>query len=573
MVAVESSAGMRLRVGGQPGTLVAISLCLITSLYPYAVFGAGVLPSIGARASRLEALRPRDVPDDRALEQAGARIGVISVDPRNIFDLDLPEENTSLFRIANRLHIQTKAQTIRTLLLFRSGELYKASLLAESERILRATRFLQDARIRPTAWHDGQVDIEVSTIDVWTLDPGISFGRAGGRNTSGFDLEELNLLGLGKQIELSFKSNVDRHSTTLTYTDQQLFGSWWATEALFSQNSDGRARAFSLERPFYSLVTPWAAGFSGRDETRVDSLYDRGEIADRFHTHQRFARLYGGIASAMENGWTRRLSGGWQYDDLEFSAAPDFDSPFVPGSRRLSYPWLGFELLQDDYRKTSNRDLIERTEDFSLGWHVYAQIGYATRTFGADRSAVIEHLTLSHGIERGPHMVLLDVQADTRDESGRFLNSLAIANARYYFRSSAHSLLFIGATGQFGSRLDQDRQILLGGDNGLRGYPLRYQAGQGLWLFTAEQRFYTNWYPFRLFNVGAAVFYDMGRTWGPDPVAARSLGLLRDAGFGLRFGNNRSALGNVLHVDIAFPLDRDRSIRAVQFIVETRRGF
>ena len=32
----------------------------------------------------------------------------------------------------------------------------------------------------PVAWHDGQVDIEVSTRDVWTLNPGFAFGRHGG---------------------------------------------------------------------------------------------------------------------------------------------------------------------------------------------------------------------------------------------------------------------------------------------------------------------------------------------------------------------------------------------------------
>jgi len=31
-------------------------------------------------------------------------------------------------------------------------------------------------------------------------------------------------------------------------------------------------------------------------------------------------------------------------------------------------------------------------------------------------------------------------------------------------------------------------------------------------LLTVEQRFYTDWYPFRLARIGAAVFGDVGRT-------------------------------------------------------------
>jgi hypothetical protein len=49
--------------------------------------------------------------------------------------------------------------------------------------------------------------------------------------------------------------------------------------------------------------------------------------------------------------------------------------------------------------------------------------------------------------------------------------------------------------------------------------------------------------------------------------------LLRDLGVGLRLGNSRSALGNVLHIDLAFPLDGDPSIKSVQLLVETKEKF
>ena len=121
--------------------------------------------------------------------------------------------------------------------------------------------------------------------------------------------------------------------------------------------------------------------------------------------------------------------------------------------------------------------------------------------------------------------------------------------------------------------MDLDNQILLGGDNGLRGYPLRYQDGTGRVLWSVEQRYFTDWYPFRLFRVGAAVFFDAGRTWGTAPLGQPSLGLLKDAGFGLRFGNARSGLGNVVHVDLAFPFEATDHISHVQFLVQTEAHF
>jgi outer membrane protein assembly factor BamA len=134
-------------------------------------------------------------------------------------------------------------------------------------------------------------------------------------------------------------------------------------------------------------------------------------------------------------------------------------------------------------------------------------------------------------------------------------------------------LFYTSLSGVYGHNLDIDNQLYLGGDNGLRGYPLRYQGGDKSVLFTAEQRYFTDWFPFRLFRVGGAIFFDAGRTWGSNAVNSESLGLLKDIGIGLRFGNTRIGVNDIIHVDLAFPLDGDDSIKNVQLLIETKRGF
>ena len=49
--------------------------------------------------------------------------------------------------------------------------------------------------------------------------------------------------------------------------------------------------------------------------------------------------------------------------------------------------------------------------------------------------------------------------------------------------------------------------------------------------------------------------------------------MLKDVGIGLRIGNSRSGLGNIIHVDLAFPLDGDSSIKNVQFLIQTKESF
>jgi hypothetical protein len=551
--------------------LLSLGLLLLASQFAY----ARLLPSAGARVSQTEPPRVAGLPSDSELERSEARIGYIRIDERPLFDVEHHDQNTSLSRTANRLHVATREATIVDQLLFKSGDPYRASLLQESARILRDTRYLRDALIRPVAYHDGLVDVEVTTQDVWTLNPGFAIGRKGGKNTGGIEVEDLNFLGLGTQLGVGFTRGVDRDSKTIYYRDRNLGSSWWDLATRYSDNSDGRLAEFGLAHPFYALDTRWAAGVALSDDQRTDSRYDLGDIVDQYQAHEKLASVYWGWSDGLVNGWARRYSVGLSYDDVTFEDVPGADvTRLMPEDRHLVYPWFSVEWVQDEFVTDRNRDQIEKTEDYSLGWHARAQLGYASSALGSDRDAYLLSAGVTKGVAFGERQsMFIDFDSAGRVEDGGLRGAKSAIGARYYFRQSPRRLLFMDLSAEQGHNLDADQQILLGGDSGLRGYPLRYQAGEGRWLFTAEQRFFTNWYPFQLFNVGAAVFYDMGSTWGRDPLGTPSQGLLRDLGFGLRLGNSRSALGNVLHIDVAFPLDGDSSINNVQFLVETRKSF
>lgn len=515
------------------------------------------------------------IPTPRELEAHDAIIGRIIVDPRNIFDLNDPREDKRLYRLANALHIGTREQVIRDQLLFRSGTPYSQRLLDESERILRSARYLYDASIRPIAFHDGQVDVLVTTRDVWTLNPGISFGRHGGKNTSGFELEELNILGTGTSLSASHKSGLDRDSTAIGFKDRHVGSSWLSLAVTYANNSDGSTKALSLERPFYALDTPWAAGINVLDDERVDSLYDRGKIVDQFQERSRKASVFGGWSAGLVNGWTRRWTAGVTYDEARFNTAPAWTgTTLIPEDRRFAYPWIGIDLIQDDFEKTRNRDQIGRTEDFHLGTRISAHLGWANTSLGSSHDALIFDGSVSHGLRATDQATwLLSALASGRLQDGALANGSLTGTVRYYLRQSERLLFFVAAEGTVGHNLDMDNQVLLGGDSGLRGYPLRYQTGDARALLTVEQRYFTNWYPFRLFRIGGAAFFDVGRTWGQVEPAGPSLGLLKDLGIGLRIGNSRSGLGNMIHVDLALPLDGDSSIDNVQLLVETKQRF
>ncbi len=534
-----------------------------------------LLPSFNARAEDQQLTRPRDVPGDAELEASGAIIGEVFIHVQNIFNTESEEENATLFRLGNRLHIKTREATVRQRLLFKPGDRYSGRRLAETERILRAAPQLDDAWIRPVRYHDGEVDIEVTTRDVWTLNPGISFGRSGGKNTSGFELEERNLLGYGSQLSLSYRNDIDRDSVNFHFEDPNLGASWWKLELEYNDKSDGKGGAISLEHPFFSLETTAAYGGSFRQDRRTEYRYDLGKIVDRYAVDEQIANLYYGWSKGLENHWVKRSKIGITLDEHDFSPLTgSLPTQSLPENRKLAYPWISWEWIEENYLKEKNRQQIRRTEDLSLGWTLRASLGYADKSFGADRNAWLFSASAEKGLILSPRQTLLaEASLSGRLESGRERNVVISEKLRYYFRQSPRRLSYVALATDYAIEQDADMQILLGGDNGLRGYPLRYQGGEGRWLLTVEQRFYSNWYPFRLFHVGAAIFADAGATWGDNPYGTESQGVLRDVGFGLRLGNSRSALGRVAHVDFAFPLDGGDDISSFQFLLHTERSF
>lgn len=515
------------------------------------------------------------IPADDELEAAGARVGKILIDNQNIFDLRDPKDDTPLFRLANRLHPRTHQQVIRKQLLFRSGQPYSRRLLDESERILRADGYFYDAWIRPVSYHDGTVDVRITTRDVWTLNPGFNFGRSGGTNSTGVQLEEINFLGSGTTVKLSHTNSVDRTATGVQVNDAHAFGGWTSVSANYVDLSDGRLREFSVQRPFYALDTRWAAGAYTLNDLQTDSLYDRGQVIDKFRDLHEGAQGYVGWSSGLQNGWVRRWTTGFAYDAHRFAPLSSWTGvTAIPADRRFVYPWVQFDVVQDDFMRLWNHDEIARTEDFYLGTSASVRAGWAKSGVGSSQNAFLFQSSASRGFRNGgSSTLLLGWDFSGRVTDGTLRNGLMDASIRYYVAQSKNWLFFTTLLGTRGWRLDLDDQILLGGDNGLRGYPLRYQDGTERALWTVEQRYFTDWYPFRLFRVGGAVFFDVGRVWGSAPLAPANFGALKDVGFGLRFGNARSGLGNVVHVDLAFPLNVTTGVKRVQFLVQTESRF
>jgi len=127
--------------------------------------------------------------------------------------------------------------------------------------------------------------------------------------------------------------------------------------------------------------------------------------------------------------------------------------------------------------------------------------------------------------------------------------------ARWYTTWTRDHVLVLAALAAEGSRVARDYQLVVGGLNGLRAYPVQAVAGHELVRLNAEERWRLPFDFGGLLRLGAAAFYDAARAWGP---GADATSWFNAAGVGVRLAPPRSALGPVFRVDVAWPVSPTR---------------
>lgn len=516
------------------------------------------------------------IPSHDTLEQSKATIGNIIITRRNVFDTSKPEEDIFVFRLANAFHATTRESVIQEQLLFKPGDVYSYRLLTESERFLRGNGYLVDAEIKPVRYDEENnvVDIEVITHDAWTFTGSINFGREGGSNSFAAEIAESNLFGFGKALGLQFSSNVDRSETTISYKDPLLLGTRNRLGLVYSDKSDGSQKFISLDRPFFSLDTRWAMGIAGGTNSETDSLYEFGEIYNQFGHYSEIADAYVGFSQGYINKMVYRWRFGFQKELDDFSPLPDFPGDPIPDDRDFRFPYVQFSMYEDKVIKTQRIRLIQRIEDINLGNEASIKVGWSDEVFGATNQGIVFEGYANMAFKPAFNQLLLfSPQISGYISETKAENTKLEFFSRYYLPNIRNQVFYMALSAEYVINQFLDDQVLLGGDSGLRGYPLRYQQGDRKFLFTIEQRFYTSWNLFELANVGGLIFFDIGRAWFPGVVKNADTGILRDWGIGMRLASTRSSGAVVLHIDLAFPLDGNDTIDGTQVLISTQESF
>jgi len=191
-------------------------------------------------------------------------ISIVVLDP---FDNSVNERYGSslnyLERTGNKLHISSKEKIVRNQLLFKAGRELDPLELSESERLLRLSPSIFDARIyvqKLSGKKNDSVDVMVVVQDKWSTLAGSRMDA----NAPDADFSEKNFLGYGHQIEGDIIWNNTAHTvnTSGKYSVFNIGKTHISAAVFYATIPENQQFGITAERLFYSPLSKWAGGIS-----------------------------------------------------------------------------------------------------------------------------------------------------------------------------------------------------------------------------------------------------------------------------------------------------------------------
>ncbi len=527
-----------------------------------------------------QALRRALVERGRVLagDPSGKRIGAIAVATLPVFG-----DEVKFLRWANALHLRSRPDIIRRELVVRPGDTYDPDDVAESIRYLRDplnTSIAVIVAVAPASGAADEVDLLVVTRDVWSLRTNYNGELQDGTFTFlTISLSENNFLGRHKLAALAFRMDQATFSLGPVFVDKNAFGRHvdvrFSGGPLWNRGSreiEGSESALTVSRPLWSLATEWGVftswshrdaierRFVGNDLRTYDAPSTAGDDALPWQYRNRRWSVGASVVRAFGDCPKHQVKLGYELasqrpevlDDFAggADARADFAADVLPRSERSGRVYVGYELYTPNYRDQRDVDSFDLAETVRIGPRLEVTLGAATPWLGSDRSFG------TVAIEGGVTVPLGDDGFATaagglgaRLEDSALIDRSVVQSLRVVTPKVGWVRLVSEAkvTGFF--REQANRRVYVGGDSGLRGFPVGAFVGRRALIWQSELRTTSRRIAFGM-QWGLVGFYDLAGAGN----TVDEVGLHHDVGVGVRSLTPQLS-SEVFRVDLALPLD------------------
>ncbi|MBK9177238.1 MAG: hypothetical protein IPM46_13075 [Flavobacteriales bacterium] len=340
-----------------------------------------------------------------ALRHTGKIVRSVQVTVRDPFGFSVDDTThvpvSWLQRGGNNLHRRTRDYVVKDLLLVARLDTLDPVRIAESERLLRASPIVNDARVIvvPASSGSDSVDVLVFVLDKWSID----ISAEGDLSSASITARERNLFGLGQQLQQSIVYGPGFLEPELSgkHVVYNIEGTYITSELRYSTSSTTDRLSLGFDRPFFSPLTRWAGGISGGKTWIATPVMDStGERIGTRRLNVVDLDSWAGRSFALANDGTEpgRLSNiivGVRHAETRFPLRPSFteDSLRINSGRSLSLLGAGFSVRQ--YYRERYLFRFGIMEDVPEGFLLKATAGF--RKVEGVRSQVYTSIEASRG--------------------------------------------------------------------------------------------------------------------------------------------------------------------------------
>ena len=452
----------------------------------------------------------------------GQRITKISIEPMGPEFGGKSASSRVITGVVRKFHVDSRARVIREFVQFKEGDLCTEIKRRETERVLRAQWFLQDARVLVYPDGDG-VQLIVATVDEVAM---IAGANVSGTRLRGLNIGNSNFMGRGLLFEAGWRDNgALRDGRTLRLRSAITFGRPIQTNISWNRYGLGNRADAELRYPFLTDLQRYGfRGIIGRDDDYVRFLRE-----DEGLPYQRVSRTFsslGGVARIGRPGALLLAGASVSHDGedvsngailLTDSGAVPFREP-LPARAADAKSFTRLNLLFGGramrFLPVEGFDALTGVQDLRIGVQFGGQFGRPLKWQGIATSDYFlsGDAYAGWGTEKafvGTEWIFSGRKAQTGGWDGRLVTGRTAA----YFKPTrrATSIASVEYTG--GNDVRVPFQVPLGASRvGLRGVRESYEAGQSRVILRGEQRQVFG-RPWGFGDVGGAAFFETGKLW------------------------------------------------------------
>jgi len=510
-----------------------------------AVWGTGGL-GVGIVLGLLTACPP----DRLTAQSVPPTIDTIVVVNRNVFDLHEADAPSFIARLANRLHVRTRAGVIRSTLLVNPGDRYDSARVAESERALRNLYVFSRVRIDTTRL-EGRLALRVSTTDGWSTKPQIGYSSAGGDVTWMVGLVEDNLLGTATSLTAVYNKTPDRRIFDLGYVNPHFFSRRGWLQAKHSNKSDGNRGTWLVGVPFYETAARHALLTDGEAASERVLVFRRDPLGHSVVDTVARRALRVGIAAGFAprtttEGYLRLwLAGQWRRENFDSLGTTPFPrSLFGTGGVGIDLAHVRFQVLER-FNSYARREDVDMSQVLHVGvWAAPRAWGYPSGQAGVGPEVSVQ---LAAPWRRGFAVLRAGangVLTAGAPDSARVAGALTVASQNL----RDQTLILHVEAAQLRRAKPGNEFDLWTSQNGPRVFGIHQFTGTRMVWLALEDRVLVTDELWGLLGVGVAPFLDYGGAW----YAGEPPRLGGDVGVSLRIGPTRAVRGDVADFAVGY---------------------